>query len=162
IVFLRLRKSTRRGFTRVWSVAPLSSRGLLKLDGMLVPAMPGGEAAALGSLDQAAVDALSADGAVILVGERLASSPGALSAAAALPALVVGGVDPDDVADPKLAAEAFARAGFIVSLEIRRSAVTEHADVVLPVAPAAEKAGRYVTWEGRRRPFDLTINNGGA
>ena len=48
-------------------------------------------------------------------------------------------------------------AGFVVSLEIRRSAVTEQADVVLPVAPAAEKAGRYVTWEGRRRPFDLTL-----
>ena len=39
---------------------------------------------------------------------------------------------------------------------------TEHADVVLPVAPAAEKAGRYVTWEGRRRPFDLTLTNTGA
>ena len=54
------------------------------------------------------------------------------------------------------------RAGFIVSLEMRHSAVTEHADVVLPVAPAAEKAGRYVTWEGRRRPFDLTITGTGA
>jgi NADH-quinone oxidoreductase subunit G len=53
-------------------------------------------------------------------------------------------------------------AGFIVSLEVRRSAVTERADVVLPVAPAAEKAGRYVTWEGRRRPFDLTLVGTGA
>ena len=50
----------------------------------------------------------------------------------------------------------------MVSLEIRRSAVTEHADVVLPVAPVAEKAGRFVTWEGRRRPFDLTIQGTGA
>ena len=33
---------------------------------------------------------------------------------------------------------------------------------MLPVAPAAEKAGRYVTWEGRRRPFDLTIAGTGA
>jgi len=61
-----------------------------------------------------------------------------------------------------LATEALGRAGFIVSLEIRASAVTAHADVVLPVAPPAEKAGRYVTWEGRRRPFDLTIANTGA
>jgi NADH-quinone oxidoreductase subunit G len=40
--------------------------------------------------------------------------------------------------------------------------VTARADVVLPVAPAAEKAGRYVTWEGRRRPFDQTIASTGA
>ncbi len=40
--------------------------------------------------------------------------------------------------------------------------MTEHADVVLPVAPAAEKAGRFVNWEGRRRPFDLTLTSTGA
>ena len=54
------------------------------------------------------------------------------------------------------------RAGFVVSLECAHSAVTEHADVVLPVAPAAEKAGRFVNWEGRRRPFDLTLTGTGA
>jgi NADH-quinone oxidoreductase subunit G len=80
----------------------------------------------------------------------------------ALAALVVGGVDPGDFGDPALASEALDRAGFIVSLEIRHSAITSHADVVLPVAPAAEKAGRYVTWEGRRRPFDLTLHGTGA
>ncbi|HEY2272786.1 MAG TPA: NADH-quinone oxidoreductase subunit G, partial [Jatrophihabitantaceae bacterium] len=79
-----------------------------------------------------------------------------------LDALVVGAVDPADFADPALAYAALAGAGFVVSLEVRRSAVTEHADVVLPVAPTAEKAGRYVTWEGRRRPFDSTITNTGA
>ena len=79
-----------------------------------------------------------------------------------LGAVITGGIDPDDFADPALATQAFDNAGFIVSLEVRRSAVTERADVVLPVAPAAEKAGRYVTWEGRRRPFDLTITNHGA
>jgi NADH-quinone oxidoreductase subunit G len=84
------------------------------------------------------------------------------AAEGSLAALLVGGVDPADAPDPGWAHEALARAGFIVSLELRRSAVTEHADVVLPVAPAAEKAGRYVTWEGRRRPFDLTITGTGA
>jgi NADH-quinone oxidoreductase subunit G len=79
-----------------------------------------------------------------------------------LAALVVGAFDPDDTAAPALAAEALARAGFVVSLEIRHSAVTEHADVVLPVATVAEKAGRFVTWEGRRRPFNLTIAGTGA
>jgi NADH-quinone oxidoreductase subunit G len=234
IVFLRLRKAVRRG-TRVWAVAALASNGLAKLSGTLLQAVPGGEASALDALASDVVEALRADGAVILVGERLASSPGALSAAAslatqtgarlawvprragergavdagalptllpggrpvadaaaradveqawdvsvpatpgrdangilaatrdgALAALVIGGVDPDDFADPALAAEALDRAGFIVSLEIRRSTVTQRADVVLPVAPPAEKSGRYVTWEGRRRPFDLTLHGTGA
>jgi NADH-quinone oxidoreductase subunit G len=31
--------------------------------------------------------------------------------------------------------------------------VTERADVVLPVAPVAEKVGTFLTWEGRLRPF---------
>ena len=235
IVFLRLRKGMRQTGRKVFAIAPLASLGLAKLNGVLLASLPGGEGAVLGALEVDVTLALSVPGAVILVGERLASSPGALSAAAevaartgaklawvprragergaidagALPtllpggrlvtdaaaraevervwdgevptavgrdvdgilrataegslaALVVGGVDPDDVSDPAIAAEALQRAGFIVSLEIRRSAVTERADVVLPVAPAAEKAGRYVTWEGRRRPFDLTITGTGA
>jgi NADH-quinone oxidoreductase subunit G len=77
-----------------------------------------------------------------------------------LAALVVGAVDPADTADPAIAARALERAGFVVSLEIRHSAVTEHADVVLPVAPPVEKAGRYVDWEGRRRPFEPTLQTG--
>jgi NADH-quinone oxidoreductase subunit G len=31
--------------------------------------------------------------------------------------------------------------------------VTERADVVFPIAPAAEKSGTYVNWEGRGRSF---------
>ncbi|HEU5266401.1 MAG TPA: NADH-quinone oxidoreductase subunit G, partial [Jatrophihabitans sp.] len=236
IVFLRLRKSTRLGNTRVWSLAAFATHGLEKLSGTLVPCAPGAEAAALGGLADDIVGALGDAGAIILVGERLATAPGALSAAAALAArtgarlawvprragergaidagalpnllpggrlvadaaaraevaamwgdasvpmqpgrdadailqaiaegglaaLVVGGVDPADLANPALAAEALERAGFIVSLEIRRSAVTERADVVLPVAPPTEKAGRYVTWEGRRRPFELVFKGTGA
>jgi NADH-quinone oxidoreductase subunit G len=235
IVFLRLRKSTRHGATKVWSVAPVASHGLQKLGGALIPCLPGGEGAALDGLAGPVQGALGEDGALILVGERLAGSPGALSSAASLAAstgaklawvprragergaidagalpnllpggrtvsdavgraeveavwgsaipaqpgrdidailratakgslsaLVVGGVDPDDAADPACAHEALENAGFVVSLEFRRSAVTAHADVVLPVAPAAEKAGRFVDWEGRRRPFDLTITGTGA
>jgi NADH-quinone oxidoreductase subunit G len=79
-----------------------------------------------------------------------------------LAALVVGGVDPADLPDPALTGEAFERVGFVVSLEVRHSAITAHADVVFPVAPAAEKAGRYLDWEGRRREFDLTLTNTGA
>src|SRR3712207_9111156 len=41
------------------------------------------------------------------------------------------------------------------------SLVTEHADVVLPVAAAPEKAGAYLDWEGRLRPFDATLHGTG-
>jgi len=50
----------------------------------------------------------------------------------------------------------------VVSLELRASAVTELADVVLPVAPATQKAGSYLNWEGRARPFDNSAQAGGA
>ena len=62
------------------------SRGLDKLDGTAAcRRVPGGEADALASLDaDGRRRALRGDGALILVGERLATSPGALSAAAAL------------------------------------------------------------------------------
>jgi NADH-quinone oxidoreductase subunit G len=137
---------------------------------------------------------------VILVGERLATSPGALDAVAelaaergarlawvprragdrgaveagcfpldagardadqivegvlsgAVRALLVGGVDPDDTADPAAFLAALDAADFVVSLEQRESEVTRRADVVLPVAAVTEKGGTFVTWEGRRRPF---------
>jgi len=86
----------------------------------------------------------------------------AAAARGELSALLVGGVDADDLPDPAAAREALRRIGFVVSLEIRRSSVTEHADVVLPVAPAVEKAGTYVDWEGRHRPFVATLHATGA
>ncbi len=75
-----------------------------------------------------------------------------------LDALVVGGIDPDDFADPQLVREGLERAGFVVSLEIRASAVTERADVVFPVSLVSERAGTFVNWEGRRRPFPAVLN----
>jgi len=79
-----------------------------------------------------------------------------------LAGLLVGGVDPADLPDPALAETALAAAGFVVSLELFPSAVTDHADVVLPVAAAPEKAGSYLDWEGRVRPFDATLHGTGA
>src|SRR6202042_1059795 len=76
----------RLGKVRVWSIAALASDGLRKLGGTLLPAVPGDEAAVLDSLDAGVEGELAGDGAIILVGERLASSPGALTAAAALAA----------------------------------------------------------------------------
>ncbi|MEV8514388.1 NADH-quinone oxidoreductase subunit G [Dactylosporangium sp. NPDC051484] len=74
-----------------------------------------------------------------------------------LGALVVGGVDPADLADPIAAEEALDKVGFLVSLELRMSAVAKRADVVLPIAPAVEKSGSYVNWEGRARPFGTVL-----
>ncbi|THJ00476.1 NADH-quinone oxidoreductase subunit G, partial [Nocardioides sp.] len=77
-IFLRLRKSVRAGGTRVIGLSPYSTRGLRKLSARVVLTAPGDEAAALRDLG----DELDA-GTVLLVGERLATVPGALSAAAA-------------------------------------------------------------------------------
>jgi NADH-quinone oxidoreductase subunit G len=244
IVFLRLRKAAATSRTAVFGIAPFATDGFRKLQGSLLQAAPGTEAEVLAALvaaddrldatGTAAVHALRAAGAVILVGERLAGSPGALSAAARLAAstgarlawvprragdrgaleagclpallpggrpladtaarnqvadawgtelplspgrdgdtvlnaaaagslaLLIAGVDPADLADPGLAMRALEAAPFVVSLEIRESAVTDRADVVLPVAPVVAKAGSFLDWEGRVRPFDATLESVGA
>jgi NADH-quinone oxidoreductase subunit G len=84
IVFLRLRKAVRKNGVRVKSIAPFATRGLTKMRGELIATAPGDEAAALDGLADDAQ--LRMPGAIILVGERLATSPGALSAAAKLAA----------------------------------------------------------------------------
>jgi len=228
IVFLRLRKAVRRHGQQVVTVASHLSRGAQKLSARLVQAIPGQEADVLAGL--AEDEALRRTGSVILVGERLATSPGALSAAAALAertgaklawvprragergavdtgalpnllpggrplddpavaaawgelpgeagrdlgaileavkakqlkALLVGGVDPADAPDAALFLDALERAEFVVSLELRRTAVTDRADVVLPVAAAVEKSGTYLDWEGRARPFEAVLTTSGA
>ncbi len=73
-------------------------------------------------------------------------------------ALVVAGVDPSDVDDPQLADEALDNVGFLISLELRMSAVARRADVVFPVAAVAEKAGSFVNWEGRLRTFEQSLD----
>jgi NADH-quinone oxidoreductase subunit G len=247
IVFLRLRKAVRRADAVVFAVAPLASRGLDKLGGTLIAASPGTEAEVLQTLAKEAkkgepsavagadLDAvrsgLAAAGALILVGERLATVPGALSAAAALAAstgarlvwiprragergalesgalpnllpggrpvtqsraraevgvawdviglpalagrdtsaiiaaagsgelggLLVGGVDPADLVGSQDLLAALTRS-FVVSLELRESAVTDLADVILPVAAHQEKAGTFVNWEGRVRTFEAALS----
>ena len=231
IVFLRLRKVVRAGGMSVYSVAALASAGLTKLSGTLLPTAPGGETAALTELPEDVTAALRQQGAVIMVGERLAEVPGALSAAArlasqtgaklawvprragergaieagALPnllpggrrigsaevtaevarvwgvgslpsdpglgtseilaataagdigALLIGAVDPYDLPDPAAALAAIEAAGFVVSLELRVSAVTDRADVVFPVAAVAEKPGTFVNWEGRPGSFTAAL-----
>jgi len=246
ILFLRLRKANRLHGQSLFGLAPFASPGLTRAGGTLVPTVPGAEPAVLDALRGAlartgsepgadpgvalAAAALRAPGSVLLVGERLAAIPGALSAAlrlargaglalawvprragdrgavdvGALPALlpggrpiadaearvdvgavwgqpvpttpgrsmdavlaaaadgrlsalVVGALDPADTTDPALALAALDRVPFLVSLELRHSAVTERADVVFPVAAVAEKEGSFTDWEGRARPFGASL-----
>lgn len=74
-----------------------------------------------------------------------------------LGALLVGGVEVADLPDPQAALAAIESAPFVVSLELRESAVTAAADVVFPIAPVVEKAGSYLNWEGRLRPFQPSL-----
>ncbi|MEU8889142.1 NADH-quinone oxidoreductase subunit G [Streptomyces sp. NPDC048442] len=239
-VFLRLRKAHRKYGQRTFAVASHATRGLTKAGGTLLPAAPGTETEWLDALaghagldgDGAkAADALRESGAVIVVGERLAGVPGALTAAvraatatgaelvwiprragergaveagaipsllpggrpatdprareevaaawgvAELPhrygrdtgqiveaaatgellALVVAGVETADLPDPSRARVALDEVRFLVSLELRPSEVTDHADVVFPVAAVAEKPGTFLNWEGRARMFEAAL-----
>jgi len=78
----------------VFSVAPFASSSVEKTGGRVIATAPGSEATTLDSLIGAEGDGDLADaarllrepGAVLLVGERLAQTPGALSAAARLSA----------------------------------------------------------------------------
>ena len=94
-VFLRLRKgATGRAGTRVFSIAALASRGLDRINGTLISAAPGTEPEIVDALDgeapqgtvAEAYGALVAPGSIILVGERLAATPGAYSAVVRLAA----------------------------------------------------------------------------
>ncbi|WP_267244998.1 NADH-quinone oxidoreductase subunit G [Streptomyces sp. PR69] len=89
-VFLRLRKANRKHGQRTFALATHATRGLVKAGGTLLPAAPGTETewldalAAGAGLDgdgEAAARALRTEGAVLIVGERLAGVPGALTAA---------------------------------------------------------------------------------
>ena len=88
IVFLRLRKAAVKRQVPVYAIAPFASRGLQKMNGRLIDTVPGAEASTLADLDAAGhgelAELLREPGAVIFVGERLATAPGALSAAARL------------------------------------------------------------------------------
>lgn len=247
MVLLRMRKAIRKHGQRVFALGTHSSPGLNKLQGTLLPTLPGAEAHILTELAArpteenepelvAAAAALAeASGtpnpAVIMVGERLAEVPGGLSAAVrlaevtgarlawvprragergaveagalpgllpggrpvtdaparaevarqwsvtALPetvgrdtaalldaarageldALIIAGVDLNDLPEPAAATEALAHVPFVVSVELRASNVTDRADVVLPVASVAEKSGTFLDWEGRARMFGQAL-----
>ncbi|MFI1518560.1 NADH-quinone oxidoreductase subunit G [Kitasatospora cineracea] len=150
---LRLAHAT--GAKLAWVPRRAGERGAVEA-GALPGLLPGGRSVA--------VPAARAEAAAHWGVAELPSRPGrdtgqilAAAAAGELDALVVGGVGLDDLPDPALADEALARADFVLSLELRPSAVTAHADVVLPVAAVAEKAGTFLDWEGRVRMFEPAL-----
>ncbi|ELB91119.1 NADH dehydrogenase subunit G, partial [Rhodococcus wratislaviensis IFP 2016] len=71
-------------------------------------------------------------------------------------------VEADDLPDPQAALAAVEAAGFVVSLELRHSAISERADVVFPIAPVMEKPGTFLDWEGRTRDFDAALRATGS
>lgn len=230
IIMLRLRKAARGG-TKVFSVGAVTTSGLRKMRGSLIPAVPGTEALVVDHLADDIRSQLA--GGVILVGERAAATPGLLTSvqrlaqssgaslawvprragergaldagalAGLLPggrpitdpaaraevarawgtddipsavghcgddllavagsggygALLIAGVDPDDYVDAQRVHDAINATTFVVSLENHHSAVTQAADVVLPVGVVTEKAGTFLTWEGRPRPFAQVFKN---
>jgi NADH-quinone oxidoreductase subunit G len=145
------------GARLAWVPRRAGERGALEV-GLLPTLLPGGRPLS----DAAArVDLAAAWGVDVLPSIPGRNTDQIITAAAAgeLAALVVGGVEVDDLANPGDALNALDAVGFLVSLEVRRSAVTERADVVLPVAPMAERAGTFVNWEGRLRPFEQTLES---
>ena len=223
IVFLRLFKQVRKRSLKITTIAPFASRGSKKLNAELLMTAAGNEATKIANF--AGLTAKS----VILVGERLSESQGALSAVvelvkktgaklawiprragergaleagaignllpggrpvsdpkarvdiqaawgvASLPsdvgrdtdsiladlqngnieALLIGGVDPLDISAHH---HDGLKKAFVVSLEIRNSAITEIANVVLPVAAVVEKSGTFINWEGRPRSFEAALS----
>ncbi|PWI45519.1 NADH-quinone oxidoreductase subunit G [Streptomyces sp. ICBB 8177] len=143
------------GARLAWIPRRAGERGALEA-GALPGLLPGGRPLT----DPAARDEVADVWRVASLPSRFGrDASGIVSAAAdgSLAALVVAGVDPADLPDPARAREALAEVGFLVSLELRPSEVTAHADVVLPVAAVAEKAGTFLDWEGRARPFEAAL-----
>jgi NADH-quinone oxidoreductase subunit G len=146
----------RTGARLAWIPRRAGERGAIEA-GALPVLLPGGRLVA----DAAARSEVArAWGVASLPAEPGRAAGEILAAAAAgdLDALVLAGVDPADLPDPAAALEAIERAGFVVSIELRASSVTDRADVVFPVAAVAEKSGTFVNWEGRPAQFGAALS----
>jgi len=131
-------------------------RGALEA-GALGTLLPGGRPVS----DAAArVDIAAAWGVAALPTEPGRTTTEIISALASnqLDAIVVGGVDAQDLLNSRAALDALKKS-FVVSLEIAPSSITEVADVVLPVAAITEKSGSFLNWEGRARAFDAAVED---
>jgi NADH-quinone oxidoreductase subunit G len=150
----RLAETT--GAKLAWVPRRAGERGAIEA-GALPGLLPGGRRVA----DPAARAEVARAWGVASLPASPGRDAGEILAAAAdgeLDALVIAGVDPADLPDPAAALDAIERAGFVVSLEQRVSAVTDRADVVLPVAVVAEKPGTFLNWEGRPGQFGAALS----
>ncbi len=149
---VRLAEAT--GAKLAWVPRRAGDRGAVEA-GCLPGVLPGG--APVGDL--AAAESLASVWGVPVPTAAGASLDESLAAAASgeIDAFVVAGVEAGDLADPDAALAALDNARFLVSLEVRRSAITDIAHVVLPVAAATEKVGTFLDWEGRPRRLKPSI-----
>ncbi|MGW6269995.1 NADH-quinone oxidoreductase subunit G [Streptomyces sp. NPDC055060] len=150
-----VRTASATGARLVWIPRRAGERGAIEA-GALPSLLPGGRPAT----DPRARDEVASAWRVAELPHRYGRDTGQIIEAAAtgeLRALLVAGVEVADLPDPARAREALSEVGFLVSLELRPSEVTDHADVVLPVAAVAEKPGTFLNWEGRARMFDAAL-----
>ena len=83
-----------------------------------------------------------------------------LDGTAARKAYILVGVEPGlDSNDPVRARSVLAAADFVVALTPFRSAVTDHADLLLPSAPFTETSGTFVNCEGRAQSFNAVVKS---
>jgi NADH-quinone oxidoreductase subunit G len=154
--------AARTGAAVGWVPRRAGERGALEA-GAAPTLLPGGRAVADAAARAEVERAWGlAEGALPTVPGRDTDEMLIAAATGDLAGLVVGGVDPHDLADPRAALKGLRRAGFLVSLELHASAVTELADVVLPVAPDAQRSGSYLNWEGRPRAFRPALDPSGV
>ncbi|MFD9115225.1 NADH-quinone oxidoreductase subunit G, partial [Streptomyces bottropensis] len=150
-----VRAASLTGAKLVWIPRRAGERAAVEA-GALPSALPGGRPAT----DPRARAEIASAWGVAELPTRYGRDTGQILEAAAtgeLGALVVAGVEVADLPDPMRAREALTAVGFLVSLELRPSEVTDRADVVLPVAAVAEKAGTFLNWEGRARMFEAAL-----
>ena len=129
-----------------WVPRRAGERGAIEV-GAIGNLLPGG---LLVSDATARVDLAAAWGVESLPTEIGKSADQILTAANSgeLEALVIGGVDPYYMQQPSVSA---LEKSFIVSLEMRPSAITEFADVIFPIAAVTEKSGSFMSWAGTSR-----------
>ncbi|MFB7723520.1 NADH-quinone oxidoreductase subunit G [Nocardia sp. NPDC056100] len=143
------------GAALAWIPRRAGERGALEA-GALPVLLPGGRPVADPVARHQLIDAWGVDELPMNPGRDTAAI---LAAAPTLGALLIGGVEVGDMPDPHAALAAIDAASFVVSLELRASDISERADVVFPVASAMEKAGTFLTWEGRHRQFDAALRD---
>lgn len=137
-----------------WIPRRAGERGALEA-GAIGNLLPGGRPVddAAGRVD---IQSLWGIGSLPATSGRSTSEILAALQAGSLDAVLIGGVDPLDISVDALKQLS---ASFVVSLEILHSAVTEIADVVLPVAAVVEKSGSYLDWRGVARHFEKGVED---